>query len=58
MCLGDVLAKMEVFLFLVGLLQKYDLSVADEDKLCPPQVKGTIGISNAPAAFRVAVKLR
>lgn len=58
MCLGDLLAKMEVFLFLVGLLQKYDLSVADEDKHCPPQVKGTIGVSNTPASFRVALRCR
>lgn len=58
MCLGDVLAKMEVFLFLVGLLQVYDLQVADEDRDCPPEVKGTIGISHTPASFRVALKLR
>jgi hypothetical protein len=58
MCLGDVLAKMEVFLFLVGLLQRYDLSVHHEDRHSPPQVKGTIGVSNAPASFRVALSLR
>lgn len=58
MCLGDVLAKMEVFLFLVGLLQKYDLAVHEDDKHCPPQVKGTIGVSNAPVSFRVAISVR
>lgn len=58
MCLGDVLAKMEVFLFLVGLLQKYDLSVAEEDRNCPPQVKGTIGVSNTPMPFKVALSHR
>lgn len=58
MCLGDVLAKMEVFLFLVGLLQRYDLSVHHEDRNSPPQVKGTIGVSNAPAPFRVALSRR
>lgn len=58
MCLGDLLAKMEVFLFLVGLLQQYDLCVADEDRNNPPQVKGTIGISHTPVPFRVALKSR
>lgn len=57
-CLGDLLAKMEVFLFLVGLLQKFDLSVANEDKNYPPKVEGTIGLSNAPVSFRVALQSR
>lgn len=58
MCLGDVLTKMEVFLFLVGLLQKYDLSVAEEDRLDPPKVKGIISAAMGPIPFKVALTSR
>lgn len=57
-CLGDLLAKMQVFIFLAGLLQRFDLSVAPEDRDQPPKIKGIVGLSNAPVAFRVALRCR
>ncbi|KAJ4943857.1 hypothetical protein JOQ06_006351 [Pogonophryne albipinna] len=37
-CLGEGLAKMELFLFLIGLLQKFSFSVPDGVELRPPSL--------------------
>ncbi|XP_061184491.1 cytochrome P450 2B4-like [Saccostrea echinata] len=50
-CLGDALAKMELFLFFVRFLQKFEIKA--EDPECLPSLKGTFGITHTPNAFNL-----
>ncbi|XP_070816719.1 cytochrome P450 2J6-like [Chaetodon trifascialis] len=54
-CLGEGLAKMELFLFLVGLLQKFSFSVPDGVELSTEGVTGTIRV---PHPYKVYAKAR
>ncbi|XP_041791325.1 uncharacterized protein LOC121605475 [Chelmon rostratus] len=54
-CLGEGLAKMELFLFLVGLLQKFSFSVADGVEL---STEGITGTTRVPHPFKVYAKAR
>ena len=51
-CLGENLARMEIFIFLVGLLQKFEFQTDDVSKL--PSVEDTkLGITLIPAPYNV-----
>ncbi|XP_076583276.1 uncharacterized protein LOC143318698 [Chaetodon auriga] len=54
-CLGEGLAKMELFLFLVGLLQKFSFSVPDGVEL---STEGVTGTTRVPHPYKVYAKAR
>lgn len=56
MCLGEVLARMELFLFFSALLHSFDISVPEGETL--PSLTGNAGITISPNAFQVCLKAR
>ncbi|XP_076251776.1 cytochrome P450 18a1 [Rhynchophorus ferrugineus] len=56
MCLGEVLARMEIFLFLSSLLHSFEVSAPDGDTL--PTLKGIVGVTISPTPYKVCLKPR
>lgn len=53
MCLGDTLARMELFLFFSSLLHKFNLSLPEGAPL--PNLNGTVGVTISPEPFEVCL---
>ncbi|XP_030046653.1 cytochrome P450 2U1-like [Microcaecilia unicolor] len=55
-CMGEQLAKMEVFLMFVNLLQTFTFRLSDETN--KPSLKGKFGLTLAPFPFNVTISSR
>ncbi|KAL1022536.1 hypothetical protein UPYG_G00029000 [Umbra pygmaea] len=55
MCLGEGLARMELFLFFTSLFQKFSFSAQDGLEL---SMEGTVGATLTPLPFKICVKAR
>lgn len=56
MCLGDVLARMELFLFFSSLMHTFDLRLPEGTSL--PSLRGNAGITVSPDPFKVCLLQR
>ena len=55
-CLGEQLARMEVFIFLVGMVQKFEF-LPDPDAKELPQIKERRpGIVSVPKPYKIFIK--
>lgn len=55
-CLGESLARMELFLFLVGLVSQFRFYFpSDKPK---PSLEPVCGITNAPKPYQICVEMR
>lgn len=50
-CLGESLARMELFLFLAATFQRFKIMAPDPDDL--PEVKGVYGVTMSPKPFKI-----
>lgn len=56
MCLGDVLARMELFLFFASILHSYDISLPEGAPV--PSLEGNAGVTITPNAFKIKLTPR
>lgn len=55
-CLGEMLARMELFLFFSNFFHSFDISIPEDEN--PPTLKGIAGITISPKPFNVILEPR
>ncbi|XP_010969279.1 steroid 17-alpha-hydroxylase/17,20 lyase [Camelus dromedarius] len=55
-CVGEMLARQEIFLFMAGLLQRFDLEIPDDGQL--PSLEGKPSLVFQIHPFKVKIKVR
>lgn len=50
-CLGEPVAKMEIFLFLTAMLKEFDFLPEQEGKI--PSLQSVVGMTNAPSEYKI-----
>lgn len=55
-CLGDILARMELFLYFASLVHRFDISVPEGRPM--PSLKGNVGVTISPQSFKICLKPR
>lgn len=55
-CLGEAVARMELFLFLTAMIKEFDFLPPEEGVV--PKIKGVVGITYSPNPYRVRVVKR
>lgn len=56
MCLGDVLARMELFLFFASFMHSFNITLPEGQPL--PSLKGNVGATITPETFKVCLTPR
>lgn len=56
MCLGEVLARMELFLFFSSMMHMFNLSLPEGASL--PNLQGIVGVTISPEPFKVCLLQR
>jgi 26-hydroxylase len=51
MCLGDVLARMELFLFFASIMHTFTLELPEGEPM--PSLKGNVGVTITPQSYQV-----
>ncbi|XP_072013000.1 cytochrome P450 2U1-like [Amphiura filiformis] len=56
-CIGEKIAKLELFIFFTHMLQKFTFTLPDEGSP-PPSFKGILGLTYAPEPFKLCAQAR
>ena len=57
-CLGESLAKMELFLFLSAIVQNFKITAPPGEDMSLENIDGIFGITHSPKDFRILIQSR